>query len=201
MHWAATFAVHFAWAVTVAFSAHATFASTLHVAPHDAVHLLAQDPSVCVLHWELHASLHWAAHLFAQSAESTAPAQSARQSLPHCELHVEPQSDWEFAMHWMLQSDPQSVRQFPVAAASHSVFSTAPRSPWQIDVVSIWAHANGHWSFATITQFALSACCEVPVTTVVGSHPKNENDDARPRIANGGNTLTMNRLIFIGNLP
>jgi hypothetical protein len=62
MHWAATFAVHFAWAVTVARSAHATFASTLQVAPHVALHLLAQDPSVCVLHWALHASPHCAAH-------------------------------------------------------------------------------------------------------------------------------------------
>jgi hypothetical protein len=99
----------------------------------------------------------------------------------------------------MLQSDPQSVRQFPVAAASHSVFSTAPRSPWQIEVVSICEHANGHWSFATITQSALRACCVLPTATYLGSHPTEEYDDARPRSANGGNALTTNRRIIIGH--
>jgi hypothetical protein len=71
----------------------------------------------------------------------------------------------------MAQSEPQFVRQFPVADESHSVFRTAPRFPWQSDSVSICEQANGHWNFAIMTQFSFNACCVVPVTTVVGSHP------------------------------
>jgi hypothetical protein len=99
MHLAVTFALHFARAVTVARRAQATFASTLQVAPQAALHLLWQEPSVCVMHWELQASLHWAPHAFSHSVGLAAPAHSARQLLAHCALQVEPQFACAFAWH------------------------------------------------------------------------------------------------------
>jgi hypothetical protein len=67
-------------------------------------------------------------------------------------LQAVSQSAFASALHSAAHSEPQLVRQSPVALVSQLAAIAVPMSPWHMALRSIIAQAKGHWSLAVISQ-------------------------------------------------
>jgi hypothetical protein len=126
MHCAASRALHAVSASTEARRAHETFVSTLHVAPHDALHWLAHDDCVSDVQLEPHSSAHWLLQYVVHWLGTRADAQTTLHWSPHLDLQAALQSALAPASHSMRQCVPHVSAQFPAVPAAHPPSKSAP---------------------------------------------------------------------------
>jgi hypothetical protein len=126
MHCAASRALHAVSAWTDARMAHETFVSTLHVAPHDALHWLSHDDCVSDLHWSPHWFAHWLLQYVVHSLGTRAAAQTTAQLSPHRDWQAELQSALAPASQSMRQCVPHVSAQLPAVPAPQPPSKSAP---------------------------------------------------------------------------